>query len=182
MGEWRRLSSRVVYENAWMAVREDRIVAPDGSAGVYGVVDKPDFALIVPVEGDGLHLVEEYRYPLGRRSWCFPQGAYPGRRSGDPEELARTELREETGLRARTMTPLGFLNCAHGTSGQGFHAFMATGLEQGEPDREPTEQDMRHERVSRAEFRRMIADGRITDDSTVAAYTLLLLHEAAEFG
>ena len=75
------------------------------------------------------------------------------------------------------MTPLGFLNSAHGTIRQGFHAFLAEDLEQGEPDREPEEQDMCQRFVTRAEFRQMIRDGAITDDSTVAAYTLLMLHD-----
>ena len=92
-------------------------------------------------------------------------------------ELARRELAQETGLRARELTQLGFLTCAHGRTGQGFHAFLATGLTQGRPDREAEEQDMRHQWVSRAEFTGMVRRGAIVDDATVAAYTLLLLHE-----
>lgn len=174
----RQLSTRVVYENRWMTVREDQIERPDGSRGIYGVVDKPDFALIIPAEHDGFHLVEEFRYGIGRRTWSFPQGAYPDRRTGDPEELARQELAEETGLAATTLTPLGFLHAAHGNSAQGFNAFLATGLTPGEPARELEEQDMRQCFITRAEFVRLIRDGSITDDATVAAYTLLLLHEA----
>lgn len=44
----RTVSSREVYRNAWMSVREDDIRRPDGSEGVYGVVDKPDYALVIP--------------------------------------------------------------------------------------------------------------------------------------
>ena len=97
--------------------------------------------------------------------------------TGDPAELARLELAQETGLRASRLTLLGYLHCAHGTSSQGFHAFLATGLTQGEPDREPSEQDMRQRWVTRGEFKDMILNASILDDSTVAAYSLLLLHE-----
>ncbi|WP_131741502.1 NUDIX domain-containing protein [Actinomadura roseirufa] len=174
----RQVSTRVVYENPWMVVREDEVERPDGSRGIYGVVDKPDFVLVIPAERGGFHLVEEYRYPIGRRSWNFPQGSLPGRRTAAPADVARIELAEETGLRAETLTHLGYLNCSHGTSGQGFDVFLATGLRAGEADREPEEQDMRQRWVPRAEFTAMIRDGRITDDSTVAAYTLLTLHES----
>lgn len=174
----RQVSSRLVYRNRWMAVREDEIERPDGSRGVYGVVDKPDFGIVVPAEDGGFHLVQEFRYPIGRRTWSFPQGSLPGLRSADPEHLARTELAEETGLRAGRLEHLGFLHGAHGMSGQGFHAWLATGLVRGEPSREHEEQDMRCRWVSRGEFEQMIRDQQITDDSTVAAYTLLLLHEA----
>lgn len=168
----------MVYENPWMAAREDRIQRPDGSQGIYGVIDKPDFALVIPAERGGFHLVEEYRYPIRRRTWNFPQGALPGRAHGDPEELARTELAQETGLRAGRLRHLGFLHSSHGSSGQGFNIFLATDLTQGEPDREPEEQDMRQRWFPRAEFPRMVSEGRITDDSTLAAYALLLMYES----
>ena len=173
----RTISSRVVYRDSWITLRQDEIERRDGSRGTYAVVDKPDFALVVPAERGGFHLVEEFRYPVGRRTWGFPQGTFPGGGSGAPADLARLELAQETGLQARELTPLGFLTCAHGLTGQGFHAFLATGLSQGQPDREAEEQDMRHEWVSRAEFTSMIRGGAIVDDATVAAFTLLLLHE-----
>jgi 8-oxo-dGTP pyrophosphatase MutT (NUDIX family) len=173
----RTLASSVVYEDAHIVLRCDEIERRDGSRGTYAVVDKPDFALVIPAEADRFCLVEEFRYPVGRRTWSFPQGGFPGRQTGDPEELGRLELAQETGLRARQLTLLGYLHCSHGTSSQGFHAFLATGLTQGEPDREPSEQDMRQRWVTRREFKDMILNASILDDSTVAAYSLLLLHE-----
>jgi hypothetical protein len=65
-----------------MQLREDVIQRPDGSQGIYSYVEKPDFALIIPVERDGFHLVEQYRYPVSHRSWEFPQGTLPDRRMG----------------------------------------------------------------------------------------------------
>jgi 8-oxo-dGDP phosphatase len=172
-----QISSRVVYRNRWMTVREDEIERPDGSRGVFGVVDKPDFGIVIPAEDGGFHLVEEFRYPIGRRTWSFPQGTLPGAGDPGPEHLARTELAEETGLRAGRLEHLGFLHGAHGMSGQGFHAWLATGLARGEPSREHEEQDMRCRWVPRGEFEQMIRDQQVTDDSTVAAYALLMLRQ-----
>ncbi|WP_243725612.1 NUDIX domain-containing protein [Actinomadura rubrisoli] len=174
----RQVATRVVYENPWMVVREDDVERPDGSRGIFGVVDKPDFALIIPAEDDGFHMVEEYRYPIGRRTWSFPQGTLPGQARAEPEELARRELAEETGFRAENMLRLGFLHSSHGSSGQGFNVFLATGLKPGEAAREHEEQDMRQRWLPRSEFKTMVRDGLITDDSTLAAYTLLTFHEA----
>lgn len=171
----KKLNSQIVYENRWMTVTEDQVERPDGSRGIFGVVHKPDFALIIPAENGGFCMVEEYRYPIGKRTWSFPQGTLPDKQQGDPEELARLELVQETGLRAGKLQHLGFLNCSHGTSGQGFNIFLATDMERGDHDREIEEQDMRQAWVSRAEFARMLDDGRITDDSTLAAYALLLM-------
>ncbi len=171
-----RISSHEVYRNRWMSLREDEIERPDGSRGIYSVVDKPDFALVIPAENDGFHLIEQYRYPVGGRYWEFPQGSFSDGEDGDPVRLARAELAEETGLSAGRLTHLGHLFCSHGTSSQGFDVYLAEDLEHGEPDREAEEQDMRQTWVSRAHFERMIRDGQIRDDSTLAAYALLLLH------
>jgi len=175
----RALASKVVYQDRWITLRRDEVERRDGSRGTYAVVDKPDFALVIPAEREGFHMVEEYRYALGRRSWAFPQGGWPGGRPGRPEDLARRELAEETGLRAERLTPLGFLHSGQGTTSQGFHVFLAAGLVQGEPCREAEEQDMRHYWVTRARFRDMARGGLITDDATIAAYALLMLHEEA---
>ena len=70
----RMLASGVVYEDDWMRLRRDEIERRDGSRGTYAFVQKPHFALVIPAEDDGFHMVEEYRYPIGRRTWSFPQG------------------------------------------------------------------------------------------------------------
>jgi 8-oxo-dGTP pyrophosphatase MutT (NUDIX family) len=172
-----QLSTRQVYENPWMVVREDRIRRPDGTDGIFGVIDKPDYALIVPAEEDRLHLVEQFRYPLGLRRWVFPQGTAPDRAAADPLELARRELREETGLRAARMTQIGTLDVAPGMSSQRGRVFLATELTEGQPERELTEQDMRTAWFSRAEVVGMIRRGEFTDAQSIAALGLLLLHE-----
>jgi 8-oxo-dGTP pyrophosphatase MutT (NUDIX family) len=173
-----QVSTREVYRNPWLTLREDRIRRPDGSDGIYSVVDKPDFALVIPAEADGFHLVEQYRYPVGGRFWEFPQGTAAGGAVVPPAELAAAELAEETGLRAGSMELLGHLHCAYGMSSQGFDIFLATDLTPGPTAREATEQDMRQQLVGRDEFEALIRAGRITDDSTLAAYALLLMREA----
>jgi 8-oxo-dGTP pyrophosphatase MutT (NUDIX family) len=171
------LGSRTIYTNPWMEFREDTIRRGDGSTGIYGVVHRPDFVIVVPREGDRLHLVEQFRYPVGRRCWEFPSGSLPDRAVGDPIELAHRELREETGLRAAHLGHLGSLDPAPATLSQRGQVYLATGLTAGEPEREPEEQDMRSDWFEQAEVERMIRAGELTDAQTVAAYLLLLLHD-----
>jgi 8-oxo-dGDP phosphatase len=173
------VASREVYRNNWMTVREDDIRRPDGSTGIYGVVDKPTYALIVARDGDRFRMVEQFRYPVGRRHWEFPQGTAPDRAEVEPAELAARELREETGLRAGSIVEIGRLDVAPGMSSQRGRVFLATDLTEGEPEREHEEQDMRSAWISRAEIERMILAGEITDSQTIAAYAQLLLSERA---
>lgn len=164
-----------------MTLREDAIRRPDGSDGIYGVVDKPAYALVIATSpatgGDRFRLVEQFRYPLGMRRWEFPQGTAPGLAEMEPAELAARELQEETGLRADMMIALGILDVAPGMSSQRGRVFLATGVTEGEPDREHEEQDMRSAWFTRTEIEQMIRNGDITDAQSLAAWTLLLLHE-----
>lgn len=172
MTDIRRLKSRVVYENHWMTVREDIVEFPDGSTGIYGVVHKTDFAAVLPREDGGFWMVEQYRYPLGRRSWEFPMGGWPGPPEGDQAALARAELAEETGLRADRLERIGYVAQSSGNATNGCDVFVATGLTQGAAALERTEQDLVRRFVTDAELAEMVAGGQIVDSISLAMLTL----------
>jgi 8-oxo-dGTP pyrophosphatase MutT (NUDIX family) len=171
-----RLASREIYRNPWLIFREDDIRRPDGSPGVYAVVDKPTYALVMPYDGARFRLVEQFRYPLGARRWEFPQGTAPDLADSEPSKLAARELREETGLSATSFEQLGLLDVAPGMSSQRGWVFLATGISEGEAARELEEQDMRSEWFSREAVEEMIRSGVIVDSQSIAAYGLFLLH------
>jgi 8-oxo-dGDP phosphatase len=185
----RQIGTRVVYENARVRVRRDDVVFPGELPGDYTVIETADFALVVPLDGDGVWLVEQYRYPIGRRSWEFPQGTwpieptepdrashretFPGGVRGELRELAEHELLEETGFRAGHLEPLGAFFTGCGYSAQRVHPFLATGLRPGRPRREATEAGMVLRRFALEDVRAMIAAGTIVDIYTVAAFGLV---------
>lgn len=172
-----RTASKIVYENDWMRVREDEFERTDGSTGIYGVVDKPDFAIVVAEQDGRFHLVEQFRYPIGRRSWEFPMGGWPPGKDGSSLELAQAELREETGLTAGAWEPIAHLHEAAGFCSQSFDVFHATDLTAGDHAREESEIDMVHGAFTDDELRRMILDGTIIDSTTIAAYGLWRLRQ-----
>lgn len=169
------VASREIYRNSWMVLREDDIRRPDGSLGIFAVVDKPTYALVLPYDGERFRLVEQFRYPVGARRWEFPQGTAPDLADAEPSALAERELREETGLHATSFERLGVLDVAPGMTSQRGWVFLATGIVEGESDREHEEQDMRSAWFSRAEVEQMIRCGEIADAQSVAAYGLFLL-------
>jgi 8-oxo-dGTP pyrophosphatase MutT (NUDIX family) len=172
MTEIRRRGSRVAFENQWMRLRVDDIEYADGTPGVYSVLEKTDFAVVLPFQEGGFWLVEQYRYPVSRRAWEFPQGTWRHGEGGSAIELAVTELREETGHSAARWRHLGRLYAAYGYSNQAFDVFLATDLSPGDPDREHSEQDMVHQWFPEATVRAMITDGQLVDAHSVAALSL----------
>lgn len=162
-----------------MRLREDRLERADGSPGLYSVVEKSPAAVVVALDGEHIWLVEQWRHPVGARFWDLPQGALDGGPEVAPEEVARTELAEETGLRAGRLEHLGRLFFAYGLSAQPFDVFLATDLVQGEVAPEDTEGDLRCARVAVAQFEAMLRDGTIKDAATHAAWGLVRLRGLA---
>jgi ADP-ribose pyrophosphatase len=174
----KQISSREVYRNPWCSVREDVIERENGERGIYGVMDKHPAVILVPVEhvaeGDFVWLVRQFRYTVGDSFYELPQGGWETA-DVDPEELARGELREETGLIAKSMIHLVDQWIAYGAMRQVHHVYLAEDFTQGATDRDPEEQDMTVHRVPVSEFEAMMLDGRVMDNCTMAAWGIYRL-------
>ncbi len=170
---WRKIRSKQVYDNPWIAVREDEVVRPDGEPGVYGVVHFKNMAIgVLPVEGDYVYLVGQHRYPLDEYSWEIPEGGCP-----EGEELlgaAQRELKEETGLEAKRWKMLGEAHLSNSVADEYAVWFLATGLTPGEQQPEDGEV-LEVRRVPLREALDMALGGQITDALSLLAimsYTL----------
>jgi 8-oxo-dGTP pyrophosphatase MutT (NUDIX family) len=171
------LASREVYRNHWMRVTEDEILRTNGERGIYGVVEKHDAAIILPIDQGRVWLVEQFRYTIGERALELPQGGWE-MEIENPEELARGELKEETGLEAAEMTCLGELWIAYGYARQKQHVYLATGLTETAKMPDAEEHDLVVRSVAVEEFEEMMRNGVIRDGCTLAAWGLYLLWKA----
>lgn len=136
---WQTLSSKVIYTNPWIRVREDNVITPRGEAGIYGVVEaKPALGIVPLTEDLYTYLVGQYRYTPDSYSWEIPEG---GAENG--ENLlagAQRELLEETGLNASKWIELGELYTSNCFTNKRAHIFVAEDLTQGEAQPDPTEE------------------------------------------
>jgi len=164
---WKVHHSQIMYENAWIKVREDKVTAPTGKDGIYGVVSFKNYAIgVIPIDKDlNTWLVGQYRYPLDVYSWEIPMGG--GSKDHTPEATALRELREETGLIAQKLTYLMTLHTSNCVTDEVGYVFLAEDLIEGNTDFDDTEKlDIR--KLPLAEAIRMAENDEITDAISVA--------------
>lgn len=165
---WTTRGTRTVYENSWIAVREDRVTGPGGD-GIYGVVEMrhPAVFIVALDDDDRVCLVEVDRYTTGR-SVEVPAGGSDGE---DPLVAARRELLEETGLVAGSWEAIGTMNALNGVAVAPEHVFLARDLA-GAGDAAGSQLEEGIERLvwlPFAEALALVSSGAITDGETVAA-------------
>ena len=172
---WTTHSTEVAYENPWIRVEHSEVTTPGGSPGVYGVVRFENIAVgVIPIDDeDHTWLVGQYRYTLDEYSWEMPEGGCP--KGESPEDAARRELMEETGLRAASLTPLiSGIRLSNSVTDETAVAFLATDLTQGQAQPEDTE-DLQVRRVPVEDAIEMVISGEINDSFTVMAFQRLAL-------
>lgn len=166
------LASTEIYRNRWLTLKEDKIQRADGSEGIYSVIEKNDFVVILPVEGDHIYVVEQFRYPLGQRTIELPQGSWELAPDAAPEDLAAGELLEETGLIAGQLEHVGYQKLAQGYSAQGYHIFLASNLSYQGQNLDAEEVGLTARKIKTVEFLELILAGKITDATSVTAFLL----------
>jgi 8-oxo-dGTP pyrophosphatase MutT (NUDIX family) len=164
---WKTLSTRPLYDNPWIGVREDQVINPKGGKGIYGVVHFKNKAIgIIPVDEEGYTwLVGQYRYALEEYCWEIPMGGGP--LAIDILESAKRELREETGFTAARWTMIARIHTSNSVTDEEGFVFLAEDLTPGETAPEETE-DLVVRKVHLREAVAMAMDNRITDSISVA--------------
>jgi 8-oxo-dGTP pyrophosphatase MutT (NUDIX family) len=171
---WKKHSSRIVFENDWMVVREDHVTNPGGGENQYGHVQFKNVAVaVLPIDRDGnTRLVGQTRYTLDQYSWELPMGGAP--RAEDPLAAAQRELREETGLVADQWRELMRLHLSNSITDELGIAYVATNLTQSTADLEETE-DITVRTLPLADAIGMAQTGEITDALSVATLLRIAL-------
>ncbi len=168
-GPWKRLRSRYAYENSWIRVREDEVLRPDQSPGIYGVVQFKNLAMgVVALDDENrVVLVGQYRYPLREYVWEIPEGGCPLEKAGAMREEAARELEEETGFTAARWDYLGKFLVSNSVSDEVGHLFLARGLAPGRSNPEPSE-ELEVKFLPLEEAYRQAMEGQLNESVTVA--------------
>jgi ADP-ribose pyrophosphatase len=133
----------------------------------YQIIRHPGGAGVLPVHNDGtISLIRQLRPAVDAVMLEIPAGRLsPGEA---PSVCARRELREETGITAEELIPLGTVCSSPGVFDEVIHLFAATGISQG-PAQPESDEEIEVLRLPLAEALQMACDGRISDAKTLAA-------------
>ena len=171
---WKKLSSKMVYENPWFSVREDQVEKPGNRTGVYGVVETHPSVFIVAInDQEEVYLVGLFRYPVSQYSLEIPAGSSDGE---DLLEAAKRELLEEAGLKANRWERIGSFIPLNGIANEISNIFMARDLEETGSELDPNEGIMEVRKVPFERVFDLVKSGEISDGQTISALTLAKIH------
>jgi ADP-ribose pyrophosphatase len=165
------LHSETVYHGRAFNVRHDEIRLPDGKTHRLDIVDHVGAVTLVPVDDQKrVWFVRQYRHAAGEVLLELPAGMVEAGES--PLECARREVREEIGMAAWQIEPIGEFFLAPGYSSEFMHVFLARDLH---PDPLPGDVDefLSIETISLEEALRMAENGEIRDAKTLASLMLV---------
>ena len=168
IGGWQRLTVEEVYENPWIKVTHEAVKTPSNTDGIYGVVHFKSRAVgILPIDDNGYTwLVKQSRYTLNEYTWEIPEGGAP--LDEPPLMAAQRELREETGLSAKSWEPWLRLHLSNSVTDEEAIVYLATELSSGEMQLDTTE-DIEVSHLPLQQAIDMVVSGEITDAISVAA-------------
>lgn len=175
MPGWKKLSSRIVYDNPWMLVHEDRVINPAGKEVVYGYCEsKSNAVYVVPLDEDNnTYIVRQFRYPTGKESWeCVAGGT-----DGQPVEVAaKRELLEEAGVQATEIIELGTMDVANGISNFQGTFCIARGLTKITDQLDPTDGILEAKKLPLSEVQQKILSGEIHCSQSIAAFLMVIAY------
>lgn len=167
------------FENDWFRIDTHDVLHPNGAPGAYSVIRIRRLAVgVLPIAANGhVHLVGQWRFPLGRYSWEIPEGG------AEPGESARVcaerELAEEAGLRAAALQPILEMDMSNSLTDERAVIFLASELTSTARAPDHTEV-FKHRTAPFADVLARVAAGQIRDSLTVAA--VLRAHHMAVTG
>ena len=125
------IDRHVVHAGRYLTFRIDTIRDATGAQHERDIVDHPGAVAILPLDGEDLLLVRQFRTAAGRILLEIPAGTLERGSDGSveaPDGAARRELGEETGFEAARWRRLGSFWTAPGFASERMTLYLATDL------------------------------------------------------
>lgn len=158
---------RTVFSGLVIDIEQMEVEIGQRGRHTYQIIRHPGGAAVLPLHSDGtVSLIRQLRPAVDAVMLEIPAGRLGP--DEQPAECACRELREETGITAANLIPLGIVHSSPGVFDEVIHLFAATGISQGTAQPEADE-EIEVLRLPLVEALLMASDGRISDAKTLAA-------------
>ncbi|HEX3131741.1 MAG TPA: NUDIX hydrolase [Thermoanaerobaculia bacterium] len=161
-----RLGTREIYKGRTIHVAVDTVRLPNDKQMDMELVHHKGAVAVVPVIGDDVLLIRQYRYATG--GWLLEVPAGKLEPDEKPEACALRETEEETGYRPAELEPLGWIWTTPGFCDEKIWLFLARGLEETRQELDEDEV-LELERIPLKEAVDKAARGEIHDGKTAVA-------------
>lgn len=156
-----------IYRGRIVNLHLEEAALPNGVTVTLEVMHHRGASAVAAVDDQGrVVLIRQYRHAAGGYLWELPAGVLASA-SEPPVECARRELREETGLAARWLEPLGSMLTTPGFCDERIHLFLARGLDPVGHERDHDEVIVEVREVPIDEAIAMVRRGEIVDGKTI---------------
>ncbi|MGB9639922.1 MAG: NUDIX hydrolase [Anaerolineales bacterium] len=124
---FKTIQSDLIYQGKVFSIRQDQVELSNGKTMKVDIVQHHGAVVILPVDEDkNIWFVRQYRHPAGEHLLELPAGTLnPGEA---PLDCAHREIREEIGMTAEQILPIGEFYDAPGYSTEYLYIYLATKL------------------------------------------------------
>lgn len=159
-----------VFKTPLFTVKRVNLSFPDGKNRDYDLVDIQNAVTILPVDDEGLvYFVRQYR--IGARDYLLELPAGKVEENEDPLRTAEREVREETGMSAAEIIPLGNFYMTPGYANEYMYCYLAQGLRH-DPLTADADEFIDLVKIPVADVKKMVAAGEIEDSKSLAVLML----------
>ena len=167
-----KISSQTLFKGV-LGVKLDTVRLINGHTSTRLYFDHRGASAVLPVEGNDVYLVQQYRYPIGKVTLEIPAGK---REKGQTFlTCARAELKQETGMRAKSLKHVMMFNPSNAFSNEDLHLYVATGLTRGK-DSPDEDEFINLQKIPFERAYKMVEKGEICDAKTIIMLQWWKLH------
>lgn len=167
-----KISSQTIFDGI-VGVKFDTVRLVNGHKATRLYLNHQGASAVLPIEGDNVYLVQQFRYPVGRVTLELPAGK---REKGQTYlTCARAELKQETGMCAKSLKHVMMFNPTNAFSNEQLHLFVATGLSRGK-DCPDEDEFINLKKLPLSKAYKMVEKGEICDAKTIIMLQWWKLH------
>lgn len=160
------ISSEMIFKGRIISLQVDQVQLPNGSTASREIVKHPGAVAVIPLLGDKMIVVEQYRKPLEKSQVEIPAGKLDS--GEEPLKAALRELEEETGYRTDNIRLVSSFYTSPGFADEIIHLYLAEDLIKGKAN--PDEDEFLDcEAITLEQAQQYMQEGRISDAKTIMA-------------